>query len=242
MSYPNKNKHEVAPAIPSATIILIREHKGRVEVLLSHRPAGMSFAAGAFVFPGGKVEMADQMPVTSKTTLSTEQIGLRRAAIRELKEETGLDLRANNEDEVSVFENMIYFAHWITPEMAPKRFDTHFYLCVAPDDQNHHEHSDEVITNEWHAPEEVLAQSARGEVSAMFPTRLNIQLFVGLKTIEEALAMGRSRNVIPIMPKPFMKEQEVWVSIPIESGYAITEVARRDLENEFKAAQRSAKQ
>jgi hypothetical protein len=32
-------------------------------------------------------------------------------------------------------ETMVYFAHWITPERSPKRFDTHFFLAAAPSDQ-----------------------------------------------------------------------------------------------------------
>lgn len=234
-------EQNIVPAVASSTIILIREHKGRVQVLLSHRPAGMSFAAGAFVFPGGKVEMADQMPVTSKTILSAEQIGLRRAGVRELREETGLDLMVGEGDEVSVLENMIPFAHWITPEMMPKRFNTYFYLCGAPDNQDHQKQNDEAISNEWHYPEDVLAQGERGEVYMMFPTILNLQLFVGLKSLKEAMNMGRNRKVVPVLPKPFKKQDNIWVSIPKEAGYWVTEVPRSDLMRELKDAEKRKK-
>ena len=51
-----------APALPAATVLLLRENGGRLEVLLTKRAAGLSFMAGLWVFPGGRLEPDDRSP------------------------------------------------------------------------------------------------------------------------------------------------------------------------------------
>jgi len=90
----------------SSTIILVRDRKKlaneTIETLMVQRSAKMGFAAGAIVFPGGKVDEADQAWVRSyfqddlNIELSIEDQFLQRvtqiAAIRELFEEAGIIL------------------------------------------------------------------------------------------------------------------------------------------------------
>ena len=99
---------------PSATVILLRGGAERLELLLVRRTPAARFMAGHWVFPGGAVDAAD----------GEGQLGLRRAAVRELGEEAAVILAPDTE--------LVPFARWITPEQSPIRFDTWFYLATAP--------------------------------------------------------------------------------------------------------------
>ena len=104
-----------APASPAAATV------GDVEVLLVQRNSRASFMAGAYVFPGGRVDPAD-LEAAAKSASASEPVPLnaaRHAAARELEEEVGLV--------VSDLSQLQRFAHWITPSAEPKRFDTEFF-------------------------------------------------------------------------------------------------------------------
>lgn len=49
-----------APAAPAATVLVVRDGPGGVEVYLQRRPRRMGFAGGLWVFPGGRVDDADR--------------------------------------------------------------------------------------------------------------------------------------------------------------------------------------
>ena len=73
-------------AILAATLILIRDRAdGPPELLMVERAEGMAFAAGALVFPGGRIDQAD-----IALAASLDANGAAVAAIRETLEETGI--------------------------------------------------------------------------------------------------------------------------------------------------------
>ena len=74
-------------AVPAATVVLGRDSAAGLEVLLLERTRGASFAAGAWVFPGGRVDAADAGPHPADSLEAA-----RRAAARETAEEAGIDL------------------------------------------------------------------------------------------------------------------------------------------------------
>ena len=74
-------------AIPAATLILVRELAGGgpPQLLMVERAGGMAFAAGALVFPGGRIDAADRdLGATLDVAAATV------AAIRETIEETAV--------------------------------------------------------------------------------------------------------------------------------------------------------
>ncbi len=74
-------------AIPAATLIVVRERDGGPpELLMVERAEGMAFAAGALVFPGGRIDDADRQLAAE---LGLED-GAAVAAIRETIEETAV--------------------------------------------------------------------------------------------------------------------------------------------------------
>lgn len=88
-------KRPAPPPIPSATILLIREDHGPLEVFMVQRHHQVDFASSALVFPGGKVDPADRDPAlrarcTGAEDLDDEALAYRVAAVRETFEESGV--------------------------------------------------------------------------------------------------------------------------------------------------------
>ena len=52
-------QREPVPTRPAATVLLLRDAKDGVEVLMTRRSPTASFAPGAYVFPGGAIDAAD---------------------------------------------------------------------------------------------------------------------------------------------------------------------------------------
>jgi 8-oxo-dGTP pyrophosphatase MutT (NUDIX family) len=67
-------------------------------------------------------------------------------------------------------DQLIHWAHWITPEAMPKRFDTHFFLAGAPAGQTAIHDQQEVTDSLWIAPEEALERFDRREFPLVFAT------------------------------------------------------------------------
>src|SRR5215212_9465876 len=81
-----------------------------VETYLLHRHAQMAFAGSTVVFPGGGLDPADRSAADP----------IRRCAVRETEEETGVRLDPGE---------LLPWAHWVTPEFEPRRYDTYFFLA-----------------------------------------------------------------------------------------------------------------
>jgi len=96
------SNHLVEPR-PAATLILVRDGASGLEVLLAKRTHLANFAGGAYVFPGGAVDAADNAPELAAFASgiddaeASQRLGIERggisywiAAIRECFEEAGL--------------------------------------------------------------------------------------------------------------------------------------------------------
>ena len=144
-------------AIPAATLILVREQSsGPPELLMVERAEGMAFAAGAWVFPGGRIDEADEH---LGRALGLEDGGARIAAVRESLEETAIpvglsplpspDKAAELQRELLAgaeldplldrhgleldLDPFVPLARWVPKFHAKRRFDTLFFLARAPE-------------------------------------------------------------------------------------------------------------
>jgi 8-oxo-dGTP pyrophosphatase MutT (NUDIX family) len=167
-----------------ATVMLVRDGEAPerpLEVLMLRRHPATAFGA-IWAFPGGVVEPADGLEddATASARLGLTHGGGRfwAAALRETEEETGLVLSA---------EDLHYFSHWITPEGAPKRFDTRFFVARAPEGQPAHDEREHTELT-WIRPVDALARHRAGGFEMILPTIANLEAIGTFPTAAELLA------------------------------------------------------
>ena len=114
---------------------------------------------------------------------------------------------------------LIHFAHWITPPIMPKRFDTHFYIAPAPDDQLLAHDGYESVDSVWIRPQDALAQAARGERTIIFPTLRNLEKLATFDSVEQALEETPRHPVIPVTPWTEKRQDGTYLLIPDNAGY-----------------------
>ena len=244
MTNASSEKTPVTP-VPAATLLLLRDSPEGIEVLLTTRHDAAGFAAGATVFPGGKVDAGDR---------ARGGDALRNAGIRETFEECGILLARPAADDamlsaaavaellarqssvtdfgafidraglIPATDLLVPFAHWITPEDQPKRFDTHFFLAPAPVDQLARHDGREAIVVHWLTPAGAIAAARRGEIKLVLPTRLNLLKLGRSKTVAAALEAARRSKIVTVQPDLVETAQGPAFRIPAAADYGVTEV------------------
>jgi len=122
-------------------------------------------------------------------------------------------------------ELMIPFAHWITPEGLPKRFDTHFFLVAAPVGQRGAHDGSESVDGLWIAPRQALQDAAAGRRTLVFATELNLKKLARHATVAEAVAATAATPIVTVMPKVIARTATTrTLQIPAAAGYGVSEV------------------
>ena len=119
---------------------------------------------------------------------------------------------------------MVPFAHWITPEPVPKRFDTHFLLIAAPVQQLGAHDGGESVEGIWVRPQQALDDADAGRRTLVFATSMNLKKLAAHRTVAEAVAATRGQPIVTVMPRVEYSPQGRKVHIPAEAGYGVTEV------------------
>jgi ADP-ribose pyrophosphatase YjhB (NUDIX family) len=153
-----------------------------------------------WVFPGGAVDGAQ-----------TDERAHRLTAKRELEEEAGVTLTEPDE--------LVPFARWITPEQVKVRYDTWFYLALAPAHSAPKPDDEEIVETAWIAPAEALARHQRGEMLLVFPTIHKLNVLSDYANAQEALDAARAANVEPILPRIDASGDEPRILLPGDWGY-----------------------
>ena len=113
---------------------------------------------------------------------------------------------ARAEDLLLATDRLSYFAHWITPEGMPKRFDTHFFLTTAPAEQQaDHDHL-ETSEGIWIAPADALARFERKEFPLVFATIYQLRELAAFGSVKEALETTATKHVPTRIPKLIQDE------------------------------------
>jgi len=120
-------------------------------------------------------------------------------------------------------DRLVHFAHWVTPEMLPKRFDTHFFLAEAPADHLAVHDGMESVDSVWVRPADVLEQAAAGTRTVIFPTLRNVEKLAASPTVASAMAAAAASSVVRVLPWIERRDDGAWLCIPREAGYAVSE-------------------
>lgn len=233
-------------AIPAATLIVVRDRPdGPPELLMVERAGGMAFAAGALVFPGGRIDAADRN--------LAEEMGVEAhaiAAIRETVEETavpvGLQPTPDRETTLQLQSEFLAdkrladviraaairidaaaltpFARWVPKFHAVRRFDTLFFVARAPEG----DWQPNVIEGEcagafWVSAAEVLDRDRAGEARLIFPTRRTLERLAQHSSFEEIRADALAHAIEPISPWVEERGGERFITIPSDLGFPVTE-------------------
>ena len=118
-------------------------------------------------------------------------------------------------------DNLIPFAHWITPKMMSKRFDTYFYIAEAPKDHIGKHDGKESIDSIWISPKQALEDCIAEKRTIIFPTRMNLEKLSKFRTVSEALEEVKKETVITVEPKIEKNEDGVFLTIPEKAGYGL---------------------
>ena len=240
------------PIRPAATLLLLRDTPS-FQVLMVRRHHQIDFAGGALVFPGGKVEPHDSDGSTGGDGLDDDERAARVAAVREAFEESGVLLAEDETGAtcrpgavleavrakvaageplggvlaaagLSVrLDALTPFARWIAPAIAPKRYDTRFYLAEAPVDQVAACDGSETVDAEWIAPAEALRLGETGERTVIFPTRMNLRRLAESDSVAAALEAAGRRPMVTVEPQIERRGGESWLILPEAFGYGAVE-------------------
>ncbi len=161
----------VAPAIPAATVVLLRDGKAGFDVLMLRKNSKISFG-GMWVFPGGRID-ADDFPEDRDL-----QAAARAAAAREAEEEAGV--RPDTSD-------FVWFAHWSPPPTSPRRFATYFFAARTRSLESVSVDGGEILEHRWIPPKEALEKHALGEIDLAPPTWVSLYRLSRFQGSEEAI-------------------------------------------------------
>jgi 8-oxo-dGTP pyrophosphatase MutT (NUDIX family) len=191
---------ERVPIRPAATVVVVRDAvadsdvapggrgpdaaagtgaESGIEVLLVCRNRELAFHGGSWVFPGGRVDDAELADAGGD-----EAVAARRAAVREVAEETGL---------VIVEDDLVPFSHWTTPVGRNRRFSTSFFLAPAPAIASGNSEVaidlGEIHDFGWFSPEQAVALSDAGDTQLAGPTYVSLLRLLGCPSVAAAVAL-----------------------------------------------------
>jgi 8-oxo-dGTP pyrophosphatase MutT (NUDIX family) len=229
--------------IPAATLVVVRDRPtGPPELLMVERAAGMAFAGGALVFPGGRIDAADQVAAGSLPDGAA-----RVAAIRETIEETaipvGLRPLPSFEQALAMQSALVAdrpfaeilggteldlaaltpLARWLPNFHVTRRFDTLFFIAQAPPG----DWQPNVLPGEcsgafWLTAAEALERERRGEARLIFPTRRNLERLAQHARFAAIRADAEAHPVEPVTPWVEEHGGERFIVIPDHLGYPVT--------------------
>ncbi len=244
----------MSDAIPAATLILFREASGGGpdQHLFVERASTMAFAAGAIVFPGGRVDAGDRALAAQFPSLDADDAAGRVAAIRETIEEAGVPVGLEGPcgadivarlrrrlhhgtpfaDALAAFgltlsvTALVPFARWRPDFKDARMFDTRFYLAELPANAPSATVDEtENIRLFWGSAAHALREADAGQVKLIFPTRRNLERLASLGSFEAARVQAAA--IAPATVTPWIDDTDgvQQLCIPEGLGYPVTREA-----------------
>jgi 8-oxo-dGTP pyrophosphatase MutT (NUDIX family) len=160
-----------AEVIPAASVILLRDGERGLEVLMLRRTAKASFAADAWVFPGGRIDPGDGADPGSLEAA-------RQGAARETMEEAGVAVDPGA---------LVPFSRWCPPPESPKRFLTWLFVAPAAAADVVTVDGGEITEHEWVRPGEAIAARDEGRITLLPPTWVTLWELSRRETVADVL-------------------------------------------------------
>lgn len=185
-------------------VAALRECFEEAGVLLAFRPADQD---------GDKVRLLDTTDPASLARFVTYRDALNAGTTRLLDvcRTEGLALDVGS---------VHYVSHWITPELAPRRYDTRFFITAAPSGQVARHDDGETIASIWIRPREALSRFRDGEIELLPPTIENLRNIGRFHTTGEAMAWAEQVTDIPVvLPIVLIEDGQVLILRPGDEGY-----------------------
>ena len=233
-------------AIPAATLIVVREvEAGPPELLMVERAEGMAFAAGALVFPGGRIDLADR-ELAGELGIDPAAI----AAVRETVEETavpvGLNPAPSQLEAIDLQKALVTdqpfaellkaggltidadaltpFARWVPKFHAVRRFDTLFFVARCPDgDWQPRVVEGECASAAWLTAADVLERERNGAARLIFPTRRTLERLAQHASFDAIRVDALAHPIEPVTPWVEERDGEKFITIPPHLGFPVTQ-------------------
>jgi 8-oxo-dGTP pyrophosphatase MutT (NUDIX family) len=128
-----------------------------------------------------------------------------RTTLRAVIEREGLRL---------ALDALVLFAHWVTPPIDSRQFDTRFFMTRVPPDQTPAHDETETTHSLWARPADAIAQAVRGDIVLPPPTWSTLRELEPLESVTQALAWARARTVVRRMPKAIEQDGHRMLLLP----------------------------
>jgi 8-oxo-dGTP pyrophosphatase MutT (NUDIX family) len=128
------------------------------------------------------------------------------------------------------------FAWWVTPEAEPKRYDTRFFLAMAPADQMASIDAHEVTEGDWMAPDDALRRYQAGEIYLAPPTLATLEDLAGADDLDAARSRAK-RPLRPIMPILHHEDDGMVLSLPGDPLHPESEAIWPEVRSRFVLAE-----
>lgn len=201
-------------------VAVVRECFEEAGVLLAYRhpagaPVGGSTPAAAEAAGGAEGE-------PTLLSLRTPEVGERfarhRRAVNAGRRRL-LDV-CREEGVVLALDRVHYFSHWVTPEGAPRRYDTRFFVATAPPGQEPLHDAAETVASEWIRPAEALGRFRSGDIELIFPTIRTLQAIGRFETSGELVAAASAAGDVSVtVPRLVVDGRGARIMLPGDPGY-----------------------
>jgi len=149
--------------------------------------------------------------VSGRFAAHRDAVNDQRSGLLDICQEEGLVLAA---------DTVHYISHWITPELAPRRYDTRFFITAAPPGQVASHDDGETIANIWIRPADALAREAAGEIELLPPTIANLKSIEAFRSTGEVMEWASGVTDVPtVLPIVLIEDGHVLILRPGDEGY-----------------------
>ncbi|MCR8921457.1 NUDIX hydrolase [Dasania sp. GY-MA-18] len=200
----------MAELIPAATAIVLRDGKQGLEVLLLRRSQALAFAAGYWVFPGGRIDAGDYGKRAASEQPDMTLVA-KQAAVRESYEEAQLKLCP---------QQLIPVSQWLAPKETSKRFNTWFFVTRYQGEASVQVDQQEIDHHRWCSPQQALAYFDNKQMAMMPPTYVSLLELAQHQSSEQAIAFYQARGPLRYAAKNWLStEQDRCMLYAGDAGY-----------------------